>query len=408
MGEPAEVASSRRPFLEHALDADSHEMVPVHLWPEVFGEEMAQYVQLFSGMALLRGAGPNAMVREDIAGDVRAITRENVWELKGPDAPSAIDLARRVPVLDQMGIERQLVYPTMATMGYLFLTDPDVGRHLGFDRSEVDLDRVGRVMIDLHNSWVGRVTAACSGRVRPVAVAMGDSVAGLTDQAEAVLAAGARALMIPAGLPPGGMSPADRRLDPFWRLVSEAGVPVVHHVTVERGFLRTTVWAAGVPEFAPSNTSSPEFHIEPWRCATLSFACESFLAAMILGGVFERHSKLCFGIAELTAGWVGPFGQRLDDVVAQFRSRYAAYSMLPSERLSVSVRVVPFPFEAVDRYIESHPWMADVLCFGSDFPHQEGGIDSKRIYDARLRRLGDDIVAKFFRDNAALLLPVIS
>jgi predicted TIM-barrel fold metal-dependent hydrolase len=392
-------------YLEHALDADSHEMVPVQMWPSVFGADMDPYVSLFCGMSLLRGAGANAMVREDIEGDTTAVTVENVWKLKGPDAPSAIDLGRRVEVLDEMGIDRQLVYPTMATMGYLFLTDPDVGRHLGFDSSRVEVERIGRHMIDIHNRWVGRVTSNHAGRVRPVAVVMGTSVNDLVGRAEAVLSDGARAVMIPAGLPPAGLSPADRRLDPFWSLLSHANVPVLHHVTVERGFLRSTVWAADVPEFIPSNTSSPEFHIEPWRCATLSFACESFLAAMVLGGVFERHPDLRFGIAELTAGWVGPFGQRMDDVIQQFHSRYADFSMLPSERIRANVRVAPFPFEPLNRYIDGHPWVSDVLCYGSDFPHKEGGVDSKRIYHDRLARLGNDVVRKFFRDNAQLLLP---
>jgi predicted TIM-barrel fold metal-dependent hydrolase len=211
--------------------------------------------------------------------------------------------------------------------------------------------------------------------------------------------------MVPAGIPPAGMSPADRRLDPFWGLLAAANVPVLHHVTVERGFLQTTVWAAGVPEFTPSNTSSPEFHIEPWRCATLPFACEGYLAALVLGGVFERHPTLRVGIAELTAGWVGPFGERLDDVAGQFRSRYASYSMRPSERLAANVRVAPFPFEPVDRYIEQHPFTADVLCYGSDFPHVEGGRRSKRTFHDRIERLGDDVVRKFFATNAELLLP---
>jgi predicted TIM-barrel fold metal-dependent hydrolase len=405
MADPATPAKPRLSVLDHALDADSHEMVPVHLWPDVFGDEIEPYVELFNGMALLRGAGENTMVREDIEADGTPITPETVWNLKGPEAPSAIDINRRVAVLDEMGIDRQLVYPTMATMGYLFLTDPGVDRFLGFDRSGVDLQLAGRCLIDLHNRWAGQVTGDNSGRVRPVAFVLGDSLDSFVGETERVLAGGARAVMIPAGLPPAGLSPADRRLDPFWRLVAQADVPVVHHISVERGFLRTNVWAADVPEFTPSNTSSPEFHVEPWRYATLSFACESFLAAMILGGVFERHPTLRFGVAELTAGWVGPFGQRLDDVVGQFRSRYTSYSMLPSQRLAASVRVSPFPFEPLVRYVEEHPWVVDVLCFGSDFPHKEGGMDSKRLYEDRIRPLGDEIVRKFFAENAELLLP---
>jgi predicted TIM-barrel fold metal-dependent hydrolase len=405
MGIPAAPAGSRLSDLDHTLDADSHEMVPVHLWPDVFGDEIEPYVDLFSGMTLLRSAGVNTMVREDIEADKTPITPETVWELKGPDAPSAIDINRRVAVLDEMRIDRQLVYPTMATMGYLFLTDPVVDRYLGFDRSKVDLDRAGRCLIDLHNRWAGQVTGEHSGRVRPVAFVLGDSVDRFVGEAERVLAAGARAVMIPAGLPPAGLSPADRRLDPFWRLVAQADVPVVHHISVERGFLATAVWAADVPEFTPGSTSSPEFHVEPWRYATLSFACESFLAAMILGGVFERHSTLRFGVAEFTAGWVGPFGQRLDDVVGQFPSRYTSCSMLPSQRLAANVRVTPFPFEPLGRYIDEHPWVSDVMCFGSDFPHKEGGIDSKHTYEQQIRPLGDETVRKFFASNAELLLP---
>ena len=391
--------------LDQVLDADSHEMAPVHLWPQVFGDEIEPYVEMFSGMELLQIAGENSMVREDIDGDHTPISHDTVWKLKGPEAPSAIDLGRRIAVLNEMGIDRQLVYPTMATMGYLFLTDPTVEHYLGFDRGGFDIRRIGRHLIDIHNRWVGRVTGVNSGRVRPVAVVLGYTVEALIDATERVLADGAQAVMIPAGIPPGGVSPADRQLDPFWQLVADANTPVLHHVSVERGFLQTTVWAANVSEFTRANTSSAEFHIEPWRCATLPFACESFLAAMILGGVFERHPALRFGIAELTAGWVGPFGQRLDDVVAQFRSRYSGYTMLPTERLAQNVRVAPFPFEPVDRYLEAHRWTSDVFCYGSDFPHKEGGQESKKIFHERLNRLGDDIVHKFFISNAELLLP---
>ena len=403
MGQYDGYVSGLRP--KRVFDADSHEMVPVHLWPEVFGSDIEPYVPMFSAMSLLRDAGENAMVRDDIVGDSREITYDTVWNLKGPDAPSAIDLDRRTDVLDAMGIERQLVYPTMATMGYLFVADPAVGYHLGFDVAVHDVARIGRHLLEIHNRWVGRVTSEHGSRVRAVAVILGETLDDLVRDTEEVLAQGARAVMIPAGLPPAGMSPADRRLDPFWALLAAADTPVLHHVSVERGFLSTTVWAANVPEFRPSNTSSPEFHIEPWRAATISFACESYLAAMVLGGVFERHPTLRFGIGELTAGWVGPFGRRLDDVVTQFPSRFGGFSMLPSERLAANVRVTPFPFEPVDRYVTDYPWVADVLSFASDFPHVEGGRDAVQIFRDRLAPLGDDVMDRFFATNPELLLP---
>ena len=82
MGDPAAPAESRLSVLDHALDADSHEMVPVHLWPDVFGDEIEPYVDLFSGMSLLRSAGVNTMVREDIEADRTPITPEIRPEMK--------------------------------------------------------------------------------------------------------------------------------------------------------------------------------------------------------------------------------------------------------------------------------------------------------------------------------------
>jgi predicted TIM-barrel fold metal-dependent hydrolase len=80
--------------------------------------------------------------------------------------------------------------------------------------------------------------------------------------------------------------------------------------------------------------------------------------------------------------------------------------MLPSERLGASARVSPFPFEPLVRYVEEHAWVSDVLRFGSDFPHEEGGMDSNWLYEDRLRPLGDEIASKLLAGNAELLLPV--
>jgi predicted TIM-barrel fold metal-dependent hydrolase len=387
------------------IDVDSHEMVPIGMWPEIFGDEAAPYVEPFQKMWLFNNAADNVMNRADLIADDVEITYDTVWNLKGPSAPSAIDVRRRPAVLDAMGIARQLVYPTMGTIGYLLLTDPTVDKYFGFDRADLDCDEAGHTLVDLHNRWVGRVTTEMDGRVRPVAVLLADDLAQMMSSVEGLLANGVRAVMIPGGTPPAGMSPADKRLDPLWLLLAGADVPVLHHVTAERGFLHTTVWAEDVPEFRTSINSTAEFHIEPWRATTLHFASENYLTAMILGGVFERHPELRFGVAELTAGWIGPFAERLDDVVEQFSPRYASFSMLPSERVRSNIRVAPFPYEPVDRYFDAYPLTRDVICYGSDFPHKEGGRESKELFLERIGSFGDTVVGKFFRTNGEWLVP---
>jgi len=64
--------------------------------------------------------------------------------------------------------------------------------------------------------------------------------------------------------------------------------------------------------------------------------------------------------------------------------------MRPSEYLNRNVRVTAYSFEPIDRYFERFPDLADVYCFSTDYPHTEGGKDSKRVVHAKITRLGDD------------------
>src|SRR5262249_48484383 len=89
-----------------AVDVDSHEMVPMHMWEEVFGSETGGLVELSHDF--WSGLGEDTVVRPDIVGDVSEITEKVVWNVKGPEAPGAIDMGRRTEVLRTMGVERQL------------------------------------------------------------------------------------------------------------------------------------------------------------------------------------------------------------------------------------------------------------------------------------------------------------
>src|SRR3546814_14647159 len=46
----------------------------------------------------------------------RSISDENVWTVKGVAAPGAVDMGRRIAVMDQMGIARQLIFPTFGLL----------------------------------------------------------------------------------------------------------------------------------------------------------------------------------------------------------------------------------------------------------------------------------------------------
>jgi predicted TIM-barrel fold metal-dependent hydrolase len=181
-------------------------------------------------------------------------------------------------------------------------------------------------------------------------------------------------------------------------------VPIVAHISTEGAF-SSPKWYANVPEFVQGVRSSVEFAVEPFRASTLNLPHEAYLSAMILGGVFERHPNLRFGVIECGAQWVGPLAERLDMWAEQFASRLSVLSMKPSEYMVRHVRITPFVFEKVSTYFDRWPELIDIYAYSSDYPHVEGGRDSKgRFYD-EISRFGDDVVNRFFYENAKTLLP---
>jgi predicted TIM-barrel fold metal-dependent hydrolase len=389
------------------LDVDSHEMIPLHLWPEAFGEAAVKFTELATNTGMVDNLGENSMRRDDLGADDDEINPETVWKIKGPAAPSAIKMSRRAEVLDVMGVSRQLVYPNFALIGVMLACNPEAHKWFGYDPANVDRMQLGREVIAGHNDWVLRtIQEVDSDRVRPVGLILTESVEQMMADTQRLIDGGARALMIPGGEPPAGMSPADKRLDPWWKLVSDANVPVTLHIGTEFPFLASNKWSSRVPQFKRADFASLEFPVEPYFGATMNFMHENFLTVLVMGGVFERHPNLRFGSLEITAQWIGPLADRLDLWEKQFHKRFSGVlTMKPSEYINRNVRIGPFPFEDVRSYFERYPHLSDVYCFSSDYPHIEGGKEAKQTFFENLNPMGDDILRKFFLENGELLLP---
>jgi predicted TIM-barrel fold metal-dependent hydrolase len=387
------------------MDVDSHEMVPSPLWGQEFGE-VAERIRPYTN-GIIGMAAENTLNREDILDDTSEITPQSVWNVKGPGAPSALDLKRRPAVLDAMGVERQLVFPTFGLLGMALKHNPLAPQVFGFDPDEFDRIEVGQAIITAHNQWASRIVKEVGrDRIRPVGIVDTSTFETMMSDAEAAISGGVPVLWISGGTPPADTSPGDTMLDPFYRLLAEANVPLTLHIGTEFGLLRSSNWSKGVPQFTPSTGSSLEFAVEPFRSSTLHLAPDNFLSAMVLGGVFERHPTLRFGVIECSAHWVGPLAEQLDMWFDEFHKRLAPHlSMRPSEYIARNVRATPFYFEPVDEYMERYPKVASVYCYSSDFPHREGGKESARVFWERMRRLDPSLAQKFYVTNGELLLP---
>jgi len=395
------------------LDISSLEQMRLDRYPEEFGERARRSLEasaeVFRPLELAFGSDAKADVP-----DTMEITAETVWSTqKYGTAPSASDLLRRPAVLDAMGIHRQLVFPVIGllTMQYL------LGDNAAAAEATAEQLDAGWEAIDAYNEWAADITTRCLDRVRVVAVLALAAKPGVTpdalvEESQRLISSGVRALVIPSGRPPADLSPADPALDPFYATLAEANVALLLRGGLWTRYRATEVWGD-----VPRGGAFP--FLDPTFITHVHQAEENFLTAMVIGGVFERHPTLRFGVIEAGASWVGPLAELMDFWAANdgrrppgFRPPYKA-SLKPSEFLARNVRVTPLAdagdkgdrYEPVEVYFQRYPAIKNCYCYGSDFPLTEGGQWSLRRFYERVAPLGDDIVEKFFCENGKLVLP---
>ena len=393
--------------IDRAIDVDSHEMIPCHIWEAMFGDDVAPVIAMLNSSPRATNNGLNTIARPDVLVDDAEITTSAVWTAKGAAAPGAIDMDRRVEAMDAMGVERSLVFPSFGLVGIRLASSPELGgATFGTSLDAVEARRLGLLAMDIHNRWGAQgATRPSSRRARPVGVMLTESLEQMLADLSALIENGFRAVWIPTANPPAGTSPADPDLDPFWRMAADASVAVLLHIGTDFNFPASSRWANNVPAFAQTNASA-EFAVNPFAGSTVNFASENFIAAMVLGGVFERVPDLRFGAIELGAGWLGPLAERLDMWADVFAKRLrGVITMSPSAYVNRNVRVTPFEFEPIDTYFERFPEVANCFCFSTDYPHVEGGIDTKARQAALLTRLGGEVVEWFFVTNGEWIVP---
>jgi len=393
--------------IDRAIDVDSHEMIPCHIWEQLYGEDVAPVIAMLNASPRSTDNGLNTIARPDIAADEAEITSSSVWTAKGAAAPGAIDMDRRVEAMDAMGVDRSLVFPSFGLVGIRLASSPELASAaMATDMDAGEARRLGLLAMQIHNRWGADCAARDSARrARPVGVLLSESLEQMLADLEALIEAGYRAVWIPTANPPAGTSPADPALDPFWRMAADANVSMLLHIGTDFNFPASTRWTANVPAFATPSAAA-EFPVSPFTGSTVNFASENFIAALVLGGVFERVPNLRFGAIEVGAGWLGPLAERLDMWASVFPKRLRdVINMRPSEYVNRNVRVTPFEFEPIDTYFERFPAVADCFCFSTDYPHVEGGLDTKARQAAALSRLGATVVEKFFLTNGDWIVP---
>jgi uncharacterized protein len=368
------------------FDADSHVM-EIETWLPGYADPAVRERMAPLG---LEGAGAKAKELMDSLPEVWARHRDQDLDaevIRGPKgwlAPGALDTEVRSRVLDALGIDAQLVFPTFSLGHFARAKDPDVlyGGTQALNRAMADF---------------------CAGdpRLQPVGFLPLADPHRATAALDEALELGIRAAWVPSEAA-GAVSPTHVDLDPVWARLAEAGVPFVLHVGGgkllpkafhDNGRPRPTDWLGG-----GENLRSKDFPV-------LHHSPERFLACMALDGVFERHPELRGAAIELGATWVPGLLRNVDHAhrsFSRFEPDLAALALQPSEYLRRQVRFTPFPFEDTAWLIEQCG--PELFMFSTDYPHPEGGRRPFEIFGEALEPFGEQARERFFWRNGAELL----
>jgi predicted TIM-barrel fold metal-dependent hydrolase len=304
------------------------------------------------------------------------------------DPMKALDAFRapapRLALMDELGVDRALMFPTLASLVEERLRDDIPATH---------------AVIHALNEWMHETWSFnYEGRIFATPVITLPDVDKAVAELEWCLERGAKTVLVrPAPVPIAGgrsTSPGMEQFDPFWEAVQEAGIPVSMHAS-DSGYSRYAEdWEGGGTEFLP-------FKPNPFRFATMHYrAIIDTFNALILHGALSRFPGVKIAAVENGSGFVRPLLAGLAEV----------YRMMPQE-------CAEDPVEVFKRQCYVHPFHeeniaelvgligADHVLFGSDFPHPEGLAEPLSYLDD-LAGLPAEDVRKIMGANLAGLIGV--
>jgi predicted TIM-barrel fold metal-dependent hydrolase len=289
----------------------------------------------------------------------------------------------RIATMDEQGLDAALLFPTLGCgveQGLAHDIPATMASLTAFNRWLED---------DWGYSYLDRIIAA------PM-ISLADPVAAVAE-IERVLDRGARIVHVrPAPVPSGGpkgRSLGDKRHDPVWARLAEAGIPVAFHLG-DSGYnaMLAAPWG-GSEDFAPFR--------EPDVLGQVLIgdrAIHDTMASLIVHGVFTRHPRLRVASIENGSDWVHPLVKGLRK---QANRTPWLFADDPLDTIREHISVTPY-YEDDLRLLADTIGVERVL-FGSDWPHGEGLAEPMSFVD-ELSAFSPDEVRRIMRTNSAALV----
>jgi predicted TIM-barrel fold metal-dependent hydrolase len=288
----------------------------------------------------------------------------------------------RVELMDELGLDRALMFPTLASL---------------VEERMKDDPELTHVVIHALNEWMHETWSFnYQDRIFATPVVTLPIVERAIEELEWCLERGARTVLIrPAPVPGyrGSRSPGLPEFDPFWQRVVDAGILVSMHSS-DSGYTEfLNVWES-TTEFLP-------FRPTAFRMVAMGKRpIEDTMAAMVCHGALSRFPTLKVAAVENGANWVGPLLHQLEDVYHKMPSAFAEDPVAAFKR---NIYVNPFWEDNLQTLVDLVG--ADHVLFGSDYPHPEGLADPISYIDD-LEGLSDQDARQIMGGNLSQLMGV--
>jgi predicted TIM-barrel fold metal-dependent hydrolase len=310
-----------------------------------------------------------------------------------PSVDAFFDPEPRLALMKDMGIDRSLIWPTLAT---------------GVEERLADDPDAIQVVLRAFNRWMlEHWTYNFADSMYPTPMISLSVLDEALKELEFVVEHGAKAFLLHTAPVPtwkGRRSFALPEFDPFWEAVQEADIMVGMHQT-DSGYQRyTNEWEGfGGSEFRPFASGIPGLNGSP---AFLSLASQKSpirdgVASIIGHGVATRFPRLRFAPVEFGTEWVRPLVGHMRQVYERSPEIFEEDPMTIFKR-----NIFVHAFQEPDPAGLAALIGVDNVMFGSDFPHMEGLADPLSYSEVVEKSMSPADTAKVMGGNLARIMKV--
>jgi predicted TIM-barrel fold metal-dependent hydrolase len=328
-------------------------------------------------------ARPGAMEEYFAHGNPDGKSRREIFGEPMRSIPAFREPAPRLELMDELGIERTLMFPTLAS--------------LLEERMRDDPELIHAVVHAL-NQWMDEVWSfRYQDRIFTTPVISLPIVEKAIEELDWCVERGARVILVrPAPVPGfrGSRSFALPEFDRFWKRVTEHGVLVAMHSS-DSGYARYAQdWEGARTEMLPFVANAFRM-VGQWRPVT------DAVASWVCHGALYRFPELKIAVIENGSAWLVSLLNEMADI---YKKAPEAFPSDPVEMIRNRIHISPFWEDDLGELAGIVG--VDRVLFGSDWPHPEGLAEPARYIDVLTERtkLTEEEKAKIMGGNMARLM----